>query len=95
MSVDNLNNQFSGLRSGSASVTPVGAQFGFLSSACAPTANVSYAPIYQESGNYSSASNYFQSLLDKNTIVQRVVTTIPNNKQPYVYYATQDLPLSS
>lgn len=91
MSVDNLNNQFSAIRSDSGSSTKIGSRFEFLNSASAPTADVSYAPIYQESGNYATAPNQIQALLDKNAIVQRVVTTIPNNKQPYVYYATKDI----
>jgi hypothetical protein len=103
MSVDNLNNQFTSIRSGSASTTRISAQFSFfggntldkslpytVGGVCDPTDDSSYSPVYQESGNFSSAPNSFQTLLDKNTIVQRVVTNVPNQK-PYVYYATNNI----
>lgn len=91
MSVDNLNNQFSAIRSDSGSSTKVGSRFSFLNSACGPTVDATYAPVYQESGNFVSAPNELQILLDNNTVVQRVVSNIPNNKQPYVYYSTQNI----
>lgn len=91
MSVDNLNNQFTSVRSGTASTTRVEAQFAFLNGVCGPTVNAAYSPVYQESGNFSSAPNSFQTLLDKNTNVQRIVSTIPNQKLPYVYYSTQNI----
>lgn len=91
MSVDNLNNQFSAIRSDSGSSTRVGARFNFLNSACGPTVDSTYVPVYQESLNYSTAPNELQIVLDNNTYVQRIVTNVPNPSKPYVYYATNNI----